>query len=81
MFTDDSSDGYGGFLLKRVGKDVVVGKFDDNERGMSSTARELLAVKYVLESLQTSITHTSIKVYVDKFASSRISFSGNVEFL
>ena len=42
MFTDAISDGYGGFLLTRVGKDVVVGKFDDLESELSSTAHEQL---------------------------------------
>ena len=77
MFTDASDHGYGGFLLRRIGKNVVVGKFDDQEREISSTARELLAVKYVLQSLHNSIAHTSIRVYVDNFASSRILAVGS----
>ena len=64
-------------MLKQVGKDVVVGKFNDHERTLSSTARELLAVKYVLLSLKNSIAHSSIRVYVDNFASSRILTVGS----
>ena len=77
MFTDASDHGYGGFLLKRIGKDVVVGKFDVQEREMSSTARELLAVKYVFQSLHNSIANASIRVYVDNFASSIILAVGS----
>lgn len=77
VFTDASSAGYGGFLLKHVGKAVVVGKFAEHERIMSSTFRELLAVKYVLQSITSSIEHTSIRIYVDNFASSRILSVGS----
>lgn len=79
IFTDASSAGYGGFLLKRVGKEVVVGNFDASERPMSSTFRELLAVKYVLQALKNYIAHRSIRIHVDNFASSRILTVGSAK--
>ena len=39
---------------------------------MSSTFRELLAVKYSLQSLSASFANESIRVYVDIFSASRI---------
>ena len=50
VFTDNSDDVYGDFILKRLNKEVCSAKFRDYEKQTSSTHRELLAVKYVLDS-------------------------------
>lgn len=48
VFSDASNYQYDGFLLKRLGKIVCHGKFQEHEAWTSSTERELLAVKYCL---------------------------------
>ena len=50
VFTDASDDGYGGFILKRLNKEVCSAKFKNCEKKTSSTHRELLTVKYVLDN-------------------------------
>ena len=50
MFTDASDYRYGGFILKLLNKEVCPAKFKDCEKQVSLTHRELLAVKYVLDS-------------------------------
>ena len=52
VFTDASDDGYGGFVLKRLNKEVCSAKFKDCEKQIRSTHRELLSVKYVLDSFR-----------------------------
>ena len=49
VFTDASDDKKGGFILKRLNREVCFAKFKDCEKQTSSTHRELLAVKYVLD--------------------------------
>ena len=79
LFTDASDDGYGGYLVKRAGHVVVVGKFSELEHRTSSTTRELLAVKYSLESLASKLAHESVRAYVDNFAASRILTVGSAK--
>ena len=50
LFTDASDEGYGGFVLKHLNKEICSAKFDKYEKGTSSTYRELLAVKHVRTS-------------------------------
>ena len=50
VFTDASGQGWGGFTLHRLEKLVCHGRFTEGESQESSTYRELLAVKFVLES-------------------------------
>ena len=50
MFTDTSDYRYGGFILKLLNKEVCPAKFKDCEKQVSLTHRELLAVKYGLDS-------------------------------
>ena len=47
VFTDASDDGYEGFILKRLNKEVRSAKFKDCEKQIISNHTELLAVKYV----------------------------------
>jgi hypothetical protein len=77
VFCDASDHGYGGFLLRYLGKDVFRGKFGHDEITLSSTNRELRAVKYALSSLQSSLAHSSVRVYVDNYATSRILTVGS----
>jgi len=50
IFTDASAHSYGGFVCQRLSKQICRGSFSKFENNLSSTARELLAVKYVIES-------------------------------
>ena len=52
FFTDASDEGYSGFVLKHLNKEICSAKFDKYEKETSSTFRELLAVKYVLTYLK-----------------------------
>ena len=60
VFTDTSDDGYGGFILKRLNKEVCHAKFKDCEKQWSSTHREILAVKYVLDSFGEMLGNQSV---------------------
>ena len=79
LFTDASDDGYGGYLVKRAGQAVVVGKFSEHAQSMSSTMRELLAVQYSLQSLTSLLANESVRVYVDNFSASRILTVGSAK--
>ena len=72
LFTDASEDGYGGFLVKRGGHAVVAGKFGALDLAKSSTHRELAAVKYPLQSLESVLINESINIFTDNFSASRI---------
>ena len=50
IFTDASDEGYGDFILKHLNKKVCSAKLKDCVKQASSTHRELLAVKNVLNS-------------------------------
>ena len=80
LFTYASDEGYGGFLVKRMGKTIVAGKFSTEESSTSSTMRELLAVKYSLQSLTSQLENESVRIYVDNFAASRILTVGSAKF-
>ena len=64
MFTDASNDGYGGFFLKRLNKEVCFVKFKAVEN-KSSIHRELLAVKYALDSFEDVLKNQSVQVNID----------------
>ena len=72
VFTDASDDGYGGFVLKRLNKEVCSAKFKDCEKPISSTHRELLAVKYVLGSFGEMLRNQSAQVNTDNSSACRI---------
>ena len=72
LFTDASSYAYGGYLLQRLGKVVCHGKFNFNQQAKSSTERELLAIKYCLESFAAKICHEAVNIRTDNFSASRI---------
>ena len=50
IFTNASGDGYGGFTVQKMQTLICSGKFSCNEKQQSSTYREVLAVKRVLQS-------------------------------
>ena len=77
LFTDASGDGYEGYLAKKAGQAVVVGKFSENAHNTSSTVRELLAVQYCLQSLTSLLSNEAVRVYGDNFSASRILTVGS----
>ena len=49
-YSDASDNAYGGYIVKRLGNLIARGDFRPEEKAASSTVRELLEVKYVIES-------------------------------
>ena len=79
VFTDASNDGYGGFILKRLNKEVCSAKFKNCEKQTSSTHRELLAVKYVLDSFGEMLRNQSVQVNIDNSSACRILSVGSTK--
>ena len=65
IFTDANDNGYGGFILKYLNKEVCPAKFKHCEKQTSSTHRELFAVKYVLDSFGEMLRNQSVQVNID----------------
>ena len=72
LFTDASEHSYGGYVLKRLGKIECHGRFESHERGESSTKRELLAIKYCVQSFAEKIRHEAINIRTDNQGAARI---------
>ena len=72
VYTDASGYGYGGYILQKLGDVIAQGKFSHMEREGSSTYRELLAVKYVLDSLTTYLKHQVVLWHSDNINVARI---------
>ena len=79
VFTDASDDGYGGFILKRLNREVCSAKFKDCEKQTSSTHGELLAVKYVLDSFGGMLRNQSVQVNIDNSSACRILSVGSAK--
>ena len=77
VFTDASQYGYGGFTVSKLGKYICSGKFTPDETIQSSTFRELLAVKLVLQSYGHLLANQAIQVNTDNFSASRILSIGS----
>ena len=72
VYSDASEHGYGGYIAEKLGHVISKGSFTEMEVGTSSTFRELLAVKYVLDSLADSLVHESVLWYSDNWNVARI---------
>lgn len=77
IFTDASAHSYGGFVCQRLSKQICRGSFSKFENNLSSTARELLAVKYVIESFKYILSKQCIQINVDSLNASRILSVGS----
>lgn len=64
VYTDASDTGYGGYCV-RTGKNVSHGLWEESERIMSSTWRELAAVDRVLRSFVQFLKGENIKWFTD----------------
>ena len=72
VFTDASDKGYGAFAVNRLEKLICSGKFPKADMSTSSTFRELLAVKYALESFGEKLRNESMQINIDNQAAVRI---------
>ena len=77
MFTDASDEGYGGFVLKHLNKEICSAKFDKYEKGTSSTYRELIAVKYVITTFGYIFKNQFVQVNIDNSSVCRILSIGS----
>ena len=72
VYTDASEHGYGGYILEKLGNTIAQGTFSEGERSQSSTYRELLAVKYVLQSFEQDLKHETILWHSDNMNTAKI---------
>ena len=79
MFTDASNDGYGGFMVHRLEEQICCGSFTEYEKQLSSTFRELLAVKFALKSYGGILRNQAIQVNIDNFSATRILTIGSAK--
>ena len=77
MFTDAGESGYGGFMVNQLEKLVCRGKFTEYEKQQSSTFRELLAVKFVLQGYGTILKNQAIQINIDNYSATRILTIGS----
>ena len=79
VYSDASGFAYGGFILQRLSNVIAHGYFTEHEILTSSTNRELLTVKYVMESLGYLLQHESVLWYSDNFNTARIIEVGSTK--
>ena len=77
LFTDASDEGYAGFVLKHLNKEICSAKFDKYEKETSSTFRELLAVKYVLTTFGYISKNQFVEVNMDNASACHILSIGS----
>ena len=65
IFSDASNHGYGGFVMTKLGEQVAKGNFSSEEKVGSSTLRELLAVKYLLQSFGSLLEDENLLWFTD----------------
>ena len=80
VFTDASSSGYGGYMVTKLGQHICVGKFNEDDEKMSSTFRELLAVKLVLHSYGKLLEGQAIQINSDNQAATTIIEIGSTKY-
>ena len=71
-YSDASAFGYGGFIVDRLEKIISQGAFTQSEMATSSTYRELLAVKYILQSVGFLIRNQSVQWNSDNLNATKI---------
>ena len=72
IFSDASDHGYGGFVMTRLGNVVAKGSFSEAECLESSTYRELIAVKYILQSFGNLVADEKILWYTDSMNTAKM---------
>lgn len=69
VFTDASDEGYVSFILKHLNKKICSTKFKGCEKQTRSTQREILVVKYVLDSIEKILRNQCVQVNIDNSSS------------
>ena len=77
VYSDASQAGYGGFIAERMGNIICQGRFTEQEISLSSTHRELLAVKYSLLSFGHLLKNESVQWFSDNVNVARIIQAGS----
>ena len=77
VYSDASDKSYGGYIVQRFGETVARGDFDKREISTSSTYRELLAVKYILQSFNEHLKSQHVQWCSDNQNVSRIIRGGS----
>lgn len=77
VYSDASDIGYGGYIVHALDKIIAKGQFDPEEKGTSSTYRELLAVKHILESFKSHLKSQRVQWFSDNVNVTRIINSGS----
>ena len=72
VYSDANKQGYGDYMVQKMGEQIARGNFTKAEIGTSSTCRELLAVKHVINSLAKQLQHESVLWYSDNWNVSKI---------
>ena len=74
VYSDASDNGYGGYIVQRLSSVLAQGSFTPEENLTSSNYRELLAVKFVLQSVGVHLKNETVKWFSDN-----INVSGIIE--
>ena len=77
VYSDASETGYGGYVAEKLGKVIAKGNFSSFESAESSTYRELLAVKRIIESLSSELQGERVLWYSDNQNVARIISVGS----
>ena len=79
IYSDASGTGYGGFLIQKLDIEVAQGNFTTDEISTSSTNRELLAVKFILQSFSHILSNETVQWFTDNINVTRIIQSGSTK--
>ena len=77
IYSDASDHAYGGYVMERLGNKIVHGVFSNEEKEKSSTYRELVAVKYVLQSFANNLRHQVVLWHSDNANTAKIINNGS----
>ncbi|XP_057308177.1 uncharacterized protein LOC130646058 [Hydractinia symbiolongicarpus] len=77
IYSDASDSGYGGYVMQRLGDIIARGNFTSEERRTSSTYRELLAVKLILQAVGPRVKNESVQGFSDNVNVTRITEVGS----
>ena len=77
VYSDASAHSYGGFTIQKQGQIVARGDFKNEEVETSSTFRELLAVKYVLQSFSNILSSHCVQWLTDNTNVPKIITAGS----
>lgn len=74
-----SDTGYGGYVVQKWGDLLATGKFSPQESATSSTSRELLAVKFILQSFGLQLQNENVQWFSDNMNVARIIEVGSAK--